>query len=226
MRMFARRKMFVCLFVLSPLVLVAPAGLRAQQKASAAVDPLARCSQSLVPYADWPAVKDPSFSLDLPAGSGARLVYMGARHSTDIADPQFDEIERAWNALKPTVAFYEGPNRPVAATREETIKQTGESGFVRFLAARDGVPFVTLEPSPQDEAAFVLKKFPAEQVELFYVLREAARLRDRRKLAGAELDGAVAKLLERAAAMTGAAPFTTIDGLDAAYRRYWTEPAD
>jgi hypothetical protein len=168
-----------------------------------AADPLTACSEKIVPYADWPKVKDPIFSLEVSAAAGGRLTYFGAEHATDPAHAQFAEIERAWNALKPTVAFYEGPNRPVAETKDETIRQAGESGFVRFLAKRDGVPFVSLEPSPADEAAHVMRKFTPEQVMLFYVLRETARLRERRKLPEAELKAAVAQLLGRAAKMKG-----------------------
>ncbi len=157
-------------------------------------------------------------------GRAAPLLRRGAFGRP--GDPQFAEIEKAWDALKPTVAFYEGPNRPVAGSAEETIRQAGESGFVRFLAKRDGVTFLTLEPSPQEEAAFVSKKYPAEQVMLFYVLRETARLRERRKLPEAELKAAVAGLLEKASKMTGLAAFTTLEGLEAAYRRHWTAPAN
>lgn len=216
-------KIIACLLASA---LIAPTVLHGRQKMAGA-DLTPRCSESLIPYADWPAVKDPAFSLDLSAkASRGRLYYFGAQHSADPADPQFAEIEKAWNAVKPTVAFYEGPNRPIAATHEETIKQAGESGFVRFLATRDGVPFVTLEPPPRDEAAFVLKKYPADQVMLFYVLRETARLRERRKMSEGELKPAIAGLLEKASGMTGVASFTTLEGLDAAYRRYWTQPPD
>ena len=218
-------KIIACLLALLVLPPVAPVTAAARQKA-ADVNPLQSCSERLVPYADWPALKDPEFSLELATASGGRLRYFGASHSSDPSAPQFAEIEKAWDGFKPTVAFYEGPNRPTAATAEETIKQAGESGFVRFLAKRDGVQFVTLEPSPQEEAAFVSKKYPADQVMLFYVLRETARLRERRKLPEAELKAAVAGLLERASKMTGLAAFTTLEGLDAAYRRYWSSPAN
>lgn len=215
-------KIIVCLLALTAL---APLAAAARQK-GAEVNAVERCAEGLVRYADWPALKDPAFSLELAAASGGRLRYFGAAHSADPADAQFAEIEKAWDALKPTVAFYEGPNRPVAPTPEETIRQAGESGFVRFLAKRDGVAFLTLEPSPQEEAAFVSKKYPAEQVMLFYVLRETARLRERRKLPEAELKAAVASLLEKASKMTGLAAFTTLEGLEAAYRRHWTTPAN
>ena len=185
----------------------------------------ARCSPKLVPYADWPKVKSPNFLLDLTSARG-RLYYFGAGHSADPGDPQFPKIEKAWEMVKPTVAFYEGPNRPIAATKEETIKQAGESGFVRFLATRDGIPFLSLEPPPQDEAVHILKQYSPEQVMLFYVLRETARLRDRRKLSDEELKKTVAQLLERASKLKdfeGVIP--NIDALGAAYRKYWSEPA-
>jgi hypothetical protein len=158
--------------LLVALILVVPSILRAQEK-NATVDSLERCSAKLIPYAEWPKVNNPVFLLDLLSSSKG-IYYFGARHSADPAYSQFLEIEKAWNKVKPTIAFYEGPNRPIAATRDETIKQGGESGFVRFLATRDGVQFVSLEPSPQDEATFVMQKFSPEQVKLFYVLREAA----------------------------------------------------
>jgi hypothetical protein len=198
------------------------------QTSQVAADPLTTCAEKLIAYADWPKVKDPVFSLDVSGKSGGgRLYYFGAEHSADPAHAQFAEIERAWDALKPSVAFYEGPNRPISETKDETIRQTGESGFVRYLAKRDGVPVVSLEPSPADEAAYVMRKFSAEQVMLFYVLRETARLRERRKLPEAELKAAVAQLLERASKMKGfEGAFTDVAGLETAYRKYWTSPAN
>lgn len=160
------------------------------------------------------------------SSSKGRLYYFPAGHSTDPADPQFREIERAWSKVKPTIAFYEGPNRPIAATRDETIRQAGESGFVRFLATRDGIQIARLEPPPQDEANFIMQKFSPEQVKLFYVLREAARLRERRKLPETELRAAIAQLLERASQIGGiGSVINSVDELDAAYRRYWKSPA-
>ena len=211
-------------YVMSALILFTSHAPEPQAQ-SAASNPPARCSEKLNPYSEWHKIKTPAFSLDLAAPSEGRLYYFGAQHSSDPADPQFAEIEKVWNKLKPTVAFYEGPNRPIAATRDETIKQAGESGFVRFLAARDGIPIVSLEPSPQDEVNFILKRFSPEQVTLFFVLRETSRLRERRKLSETELRAAVAQLLERASQMKILAdPITSLDELDAAYRRYWKNP--
>jgi hypothetical protein len=210
--------------LLVAFILVVPVAVSAQQK-DATADSLERCSKELISYAERNKASNPVFLLDLLSSSKG-LYYFGARHSVDPADSQFVEIEQAWTKAKPTIAFYEGPNRPIAESRDETIKQAGESGFVRFLATRDGVQFVSLEPSPQDEVSFLLKKFSPEQVTLFFVLRETARLRERRKLAEPELRAAVTQLLERAAKMkllTG--PITNLDELEAAYQRYWKSPA-
>jgi hypothetical protein len=195
----------------------------AQQQSSLGID--ARCSQKLVSYVDWPKVQNPKFLLDIASPRG-RIYYFGAQHSAEPAHSQFAGIEKSWGEVKPTLAFYEGPNRPIAATAEETIKLAGESGFVRFLATRGNIPFRSLEPSPAEEAAYIMKKYSPEQVMLFYVLREVARLRDRRKLSEEELKKAVAQLLGQASNMKGFENvIPTINALEAAYRKYWSVPA-
>ena len=213
-------KKFLAVLLLPFASLVAAA-----QQPSALVGFEARCSQKLVSYADYPNVKDPKFLVDITSPRG-RLYYFGAQHSADPAHPQFAEIEKAWDTLKPTIAFYEGPNRPIAATGEETIKQAGESGFVRFLATRSNISFASLEPSPQEEAAYITKKYSLEQTMLFYVLREAARLRDRRKLSEEDLKKAVAQMLAQASKMKGFENvIPNLEALDAAYKKHWSVPA-
>jgi len=188
--------------------------------AQAAASP---CTERLVPYST--PVASPEYRLAL-SGSGGQLHYFGARHSSDPLDPQFADIERQWNAQRPQIAFYEGPNRPVPQDRDEAIRQTGESGFVRWLAARDGVALGRLEPDPKDETAWLLQGFTAEQVGLFFTLREASRLRERRNMGEAEIARAIDAMLERAAAIgLGAIPFRSAQDVAQAYGRYWKEPA-
>lgn len=206
------------------VILLVTSALAAQQEVTP-VDSIPRCSKKLIPYAEWNGVKNPIRRLDLVSSSKGRLYYFPVGHSSDPADRQFLEIEKAWSEVKPTIAFYEGPNRPIAATRDETIKQTGESGFVRFLATRDGVQIARLELPPQDEAKYIMQKFSAEQVKLFYVLREASRLRERRKLVETEIQAAIAELLKRASQIEGIGTvITNLGELAAAYRRYWKTP--
>ena len=85
---------------LCALQLVCAVTASGQSSSHVAADSLAACSEKIVPYADWPKVKDPTFSLDVSGKTGGRLYYFGAEHLTDPAHAQFAEIERAWNALK------------------------------------------------------------------------------------------------------------------------------
>lgn len=131
----------------------------------------------------------------------------------------------AFKAARPTVVFYEGPDRGIADSAQATITSRGESGYVRWLAMKAGAKTRGLEPSPADQMAGIADAFGAEKAMLFFVGREAARLRDREGLQGEALDAAVAKLLVRVGPVAKAAgltmPFTELDGLDRAWARYW-----
>lgn len=156
---------------------------------------------------------------------GGSLLYYGASHSRDPQHPQFAEINARWTQARPTVAFYEGPRRPVADSEDETIRRFGESGLVRWLAQRDGVRVERLEPEVQEEVDHLLREFPPEQVKLFFVLREACRLRDVEHLGQKELSQAVASLLARASSLKGIGQvIASVDELEAAYSRHWSEP--
>lgn len=195
-----------------------------------APDPVAACESRLLSYAGWRETPDTVWSLDIPGGAGGRLTYLGARHSRDPADPQFAGIEAAFRAAAPTVVLYEGPDRGVGADGPDTIATRGESGYVRWLAARDGIRVAPLEPSPVDQFRGLSERFPADQVELFFVLREAARLRDREHLAPEALEGAIGTLLSRLAEIAAGSgielPFADLDGLRAAYGEYWNDGSD
>lgn len=150
------------------------------------------------------------------------ITVIGAEHSRDPSHEQFSRIASAFSAAKPTLVLFEGPDRGVAASRDETIGIGGESAFARLLAKDAGVPAKSLEPSPGDQLKALAGSFPQDQVVLFFVLREAARLRDREHLGGEKLDGAVTTLLQRASGM-GLMPSTDLITLDKAFRRYWPD---
>lgn len=185
------------------------------------------CVGAIRSHADWTAELDSTWSLSLDLEGGAALRYVGARHAGDPGDPQFAGIEAEWRDVRPTRAFFEGPDRGIAATADESIERFGESGYVRFLAARDSVPASTLEPSPFDEAEHLRERFPEDQIALFYLLREASRLRERMGMEGPAIEAAIGELLGRAREMgLLRGEVTTVEALDRAYRRYWSEPAD
>jgi hypothetical protein len=155
---------------------------------------------------------------------------MGAQHSTDPAHPQFAQIKQAWQTQKPTLVFFEGPNRGTAATADETIQQLGESGYVRFLALAEGVKTQSLEMSPQEEVDQLLStgRFSKEQIKLFFVLREVSRLRDRKGLKDEQLQDAVAQLLAKVNTVIKGFEDVVPDvaALQVAYQKYWSAPAN
>jgi hypothetical protein len=197
----------------------------ARPAAAQPADNLAACLDQIPAYAaSLPARADADYGLTLDVLGGGHLRYVGAEHQTDPAHPQFAAIAAAFREARPTVVFYEGPERPEAATADSTIRAYGESGYVRFLAREAGARVARLEPAPAADFGAVAAALDTERAALFFVLREAARLRDRRGLHGDTLTAAIGTLLERAAAL--GLPLGTLDGLEAAYGRHFTTPAD
>lgn len=108
--------------------------------------------------------------LQLQGRSGV-LLYYGAAHTNDPANPQVADIQRAWQAFRPTFAFNEGGAPPALETVEETVGRYGEAALVRWLARRDAIPVATFEPSRADTVAALAARFTPEQIKVANVLR-------------------------------------------------------
>ncbi len=128
---------------------------------------LLHCEAAVIPYdgTDLSALEE--LSADMINGGGLRL--LGSEHTRNANHPQFQRIENVFTGFEPDVAYFEGPDRGVRETLEETILETGEGGFIRMLAKVRGVPAASLEPNPMDEFVYVLEEFSIEQASLFYV---------------------------------------------------------
>lgn len=186
------------------------------------------CEAKIVSYAGWKESTKTAWKLELKTKHAGTLTYFGAEHSDNPNNLQFSAIRKAWEKADPTLVFFEGPDRGIAQNGTETIKQYGESGYVRFLAGGEKVKTRSLEPNPQDEVNYLLstKKFSAEQIKLFFVLRETARLRDRKGLVGKSLKLAINQLLQKANGMFPEFKSVVTDtaSLQTAYARYWAAP--
>ncbi|MBB1178054.1 hypothetical protein DSM05_02650 [Pseudomonas sp. FW305-3-2-15-E-TSA4] len=185
------------------------------------------CEQNLLSYADWVGTPDTQWTTEI-TGAAGHLTFVGVKHSRDPDDSQFVMIKETFARARPTLVFYVGPDRGIGTDGPGTIRTRGESGFVRWLASDADLPTRSLEPPPIDLFIGLTENYPPDQVELFFVLREAARLRDREGLQGPALDDAVSSLLSRLQSAVGAMalPFATIEELDAAYATYWADGTD
>lgn len=104
--------------------------------------------------------------------SDATLVYFGARHTFDPGDRQAADIAEQWAKLRPTIAFNEGGDPPVQDSASAAITGYGEAGLLRYLAARDGVPIRSLEPTYAAQVAALQRSFTGEQIAVYYVIRQ------------------------------------------------------
>ena len=101
----------------------------------------------------------------------ARLLYVGAQHTSDATNPQLAEIERLWAEFKPTVALCEGRASMFKYASRPATGTLRESELVRILAQRSGVPLYTLEPEYDAEVSGLLRKFEPRLVATYLTLR-------------------------------------------------------
>ena len=113
------------------------------------------------------------YILELDTEGRASLLYYGSMHATNLDDPQFADTEKRWERFQPTVAYSESCVWPLVKSREGAIARYGEQGFLRFLASRDKVPIKSIDPTRAQEAVYLKRFFNAEQIKIFYVLRQA-----------------------------------------------------
>ena len=183
------------------------------------------CETRILDYATWREAPGEAWTYSGPGRNGSSIALFGAEHLRNPAHPQFARMADSFTRSGATVAFFEGPDRGSASDAEEAIRTQGESGYLRFLANKAGIPARSLEPSPVDMFAGVSGQFEGDRLMPFFVLREAARLRDREGLKGEALDAAVAKLLAKAAPLARQAKVQTgisdLPSLDAAAGREW-----
>jgi hypothetical protein len=101
----------------------------------------------------------------------AKMLYIGARHTSEAADPQLAEIERLWAGFQPTVALCEGRARMFRFASRPATGPLHESELVRILAQRGGVPLYSLEPAYEAEVDGLLRQFEPRLVATYLTLR-------------------------------------------------------
>jgi len=106
------------------------------------------------------------------------LYYFGAKHVMDPKHPEIEFLNEQWlNFLddkrkEKTIIIYEGyVNKKSLTTVEDSVKKYGESGAIVFFANQSNVQSFCPEPTVQDDANELLKKFSKEEIFYFYMIR-------------------------------------------------------
>jgi hypothetical protein len=141
-------------------------------------------------------------------GASGVLLYYGVAHTSDPANPQIGEIQRLWEAFRPTFAFNEGGTPPVLDTIEETVGRYGESALVRWLARRDGVRVDTFEPSRAEIVVALAPRFTPEQFKVANILRtlwQDSRLTEQYRASDIDVEvGRILTIFSRTRGLEGA----------------------
>lgn len=178
----------------------------------------------IVKNRDWKETPETVWKSEINAAKGS-LHYFGAQHLDFPTHPQFEEIKKAWIKFKPTIAFYEGPDRGIAESDTLTIKKFGESGYVRFLAAQTGIPTKTLEPSPVVLYHYLCTQFDQEKVDVYMLTKEAMRLRTRKNYSQKQIEEETTKLLMQFQQMLGKTiKITSVAALENSFKKYFDGP--
>ena len=112
------------------------------------------------------------YVLELDGDTGS-LLYFGVLHTQHANSPQIHEIKKRWREFRPDVVFTEGGIWPLEISLKTAVEKHGEQGLVRYLCRRDGIIIKSLEPRREQETFLLLKHFSAEQIKVFYILRQA-----------------------------------------------------
>jgi len=110
------------------------------------------------------------YMYEVQAGEG-QIFIAGLDHTRDSENPQIDALRESWHNFRPTVALVEGRMGFYFRWIHDPIELYGESGETARLAKKERLPLYTWEPTREEEVSWLLKKYPARQLALFYSLR-------------------------------------------------------
>lgn len=130
-----------------------------------------------VPAAQELSGSRPAAPAARPATAGS-VRYFGVVTSQDARHEQFGQLQRAFEAFQPTLVVIEKPDLGTAETEAATIATKGVPGYTRLLAQQHQVATERLD-NPDAEYAYLRTKVDAEQLKLYYLLREARRFQQR-----------------------------------------------
>ncbi|MGI4832299.1 MAG: hypothetical protein ACRYFK_02445 [Janthinobacterium lividum] len=153
--------------------------------------------------------------------AGGSITYFKAAPTCDAQHEQYAQLRQAFATSKPTLVLYEWPDSGIDSTETATIARLGIGGYSRFLAQQRGVPAQRFA-DPVAEYNYLQASTDAEQLKLYYLLREVQRFQVRTGATKAGAQLAMRQLIDRSASfLPGTAHvIRTLPELEAAYRKY------
>ncbi len=110
------------------------------------------------------------YTLQSEKGGGA-VCIVGISHTKDPANPSLDSLRYYWKKFNPEVALVEGRVGNLFSWFQNPIEELGEGGLVTQLANKKGIKLYSWESKREKEIAFLMDKFPPEEIAMFYTFR-------------------------------------------------------
>lgn len=107
------------------------------------------------------------------------LIVYGSLHLNNPKDSMFIDIEQKLIKLSPDIVLNEGGNWPLHNSKTESIIESGEEGFIKYLCVNNNIPIRTFEPSPQEEFKYILSKYSKSDVLLMYFCRRISNVQNK-----------------------------------------------
>lgn len=173
---------------------------------------------------------DGAIELDLMSKTtGGRLLFAGIGHVNPPDPKMFGYLEDVFSRAEPMEAFLEVDDvsylKTLPVDQDRVIQTRGEPSYLGFIARREGVPVLPLEPRRGQLLETLQRRFPAHQIILAFTLRDVQILRDRRHLFGEALEVEAARSLREYRTLLGraaeAVALRNILDLTRAVNRQW-----
>lgn len=124
-------------------------------------DSLKNIEEKILPLSQYPKTEPKSPLILHLKKEGQELFLYGCKHSNNIRNKQFKEIEAKFNYFfrnnHTPVVIIEG-QEPPESSKEELIKRYGEAGFLFYLSQNKKLKIYEIEPSWDQLLKFAVKR--------------------------------------------------------------------
>ena len=135
-----------------------------------------------------------------PNPAGQVLYFFGTRHTNDPEDKQFKQIKKLFEEFlsqlkKEKVVFVEGITNEIPQDYEESIREYGEAGGVKWLARKASINVMRPEPSDEEQRKLLCALFDPKLVAYTVIIQNLASWF--RHTSQTSFDKAISRVLSR-----------------------------